>query len=299
MAGRRWHSSSLIASSPATFLWAQSFGSISGTATDSSGANVPGAVVTATQTKTGRKTTVNAKDVGAYVFPAMAPEQYTISASARGFQRYVQTGVILQANQAATVNIVLQVGAVTETVNVEANAVQVDATTGTLSQVIDQKRVNELPLNGRNAAALTTLVAGVVAAPSDGTDKGNTKTFPAAVPISVNGSRSDQTNYLLDGGNNTDEYTMANGPFPFPDALQEFSVQTSNYNAEFGQSAGAVVNIVTKSGGQGYHGNAFEYLRNGVFNARNYFATSVDPLKRHQFGGTIGGPVKIPYLTKG
>ena len=92
---------------------------------------------------------------------------------------------------------------------------------------------------------------------------------------------------------------MANGPFPFPDALQEFSVQTSNYNAEFGQSAGAVVNIVTKSGGQGYHGNAFEYLRNGVFNARNYFATSVDPLKRHQFGGTIGGPVKIPYLTKG
>ena len=289
----------LIASSPATFLWAQSFGSISGTVTDSSGANVPGAVVAATQTKTGRKTTVNSNDAGAYVFPAMAPEQYTISATARGFQQYVQTGVILQANQAATVNIVLQVGAVTETVNVEANAVQVDTTTGTLSQVIDQKRVNELPLNGRNAAALTTLVAGVVAAPSDGTDKGNTKTFPAAVPISVNGSRSDQTNYLLDGGNNTDEYTMANGPFPFPDALQEFSVQTSNYNAEFGQSAGAVVNIVTKSGGQGYHGNAFEYLRNGVFNARNYFATSVDPLKRHQFGGTIGGPVKIPYLTKG
>jgi hypothetical protein len=104
----------LIASSPATFLWAQSFGSISGTVTDSSGANVPGAVVTATQTKTGRKTTVNANDVGAYVFPAMAPEQYTISASARGFQQYVQT-----------VNIVLQVGAVTETVTVEANAVQV------------------------------------------------------------------------------------------------------------------------------------------------------------------------------
>jgi Carboxypeptidase regulatory-like domain/2-keto-3-deoxygluconate permease len=126
----------LIASSPATFLWAQSFGSISGTVTDSSGANVPGALVTATQTKTGRKTTVNANDVGAYVFPAMAPEQYTISASARGFQQYVQTGVILQANQAATVNIVLQVGAVTETVNVEANAVQVDTTTGTLSQVI-------------------------------------------------------------------------------------------------------------------------------------------------------------------
>jgi hypothetical protein len=223
----------ILAAMSAAPLWAQSFGSISGAVTDSSGANVPGAAITATQVKTGRKTTVHANDAGAYIFPAMGPERYTISATATGFQQYVQTGVILQANQAATVNIMLQVGAVTQTVNVEANAVQVDTTTGTLSQVIDQKRVNELPLNGRNAAALTTLVAGAVAAPSDGTDKGNTKTFPAAVPISVNGSRSDQTNYLLDGGNNTDEYTMANGPFPFPDALQEFSVQTSNYNAEF------------------------------------------------------------------
>ena len=289
----------LLALAAATPLSGQSFGSITGTITDNSGAVVPGVAVTATRTTTGTQTTVTANSSGLYIFPSVPPADYTITAVASGFERYVQSGVILLANQAATVNITLRIGSTTDTVNVEANAVQVDTTTGTLAQVITQKSVNDLPLNGRNAAALTTLVAGAVAAPSDGTDKGNTKTFPAAVPISVNGSRSDQTNYLLDGGNNTDEYTMANGPFPFPDALQEFSVQTSNYNAEFGQSAGAVVNIVTRSGERQFHGDAFEYLRNGVFNARNFFATSVDPLKRHQFGGTIGGPIKIPHLVRG
>ncbi|HTF68764.1 MAG TPA: carboxypeptidase regulatory-like domain-containing protein, partial [Edaphobacter sp.] len=277
-------------------LLAQSFGSISGTVTDSSGSAVPGATITATQKELGTKTTVLANSSGGYIFPSMPPAEYTISATAVGFQTYMQGGLVLLANQAATANLVLQVGSTNETVTVDANAVQVDTTTGTLSQVVDQKSVDNLPLNGRNAAALTTLVAGVITAPGDGTDKGNTKTFPEAVPISANGSRSDQTNYLLDGGNNTDEYTMANGPFPFPDALQEFSVQTSNYNAEFGQSAGAVVNIVTKSGESRFHGDLFEYLRNGAFNARNYFASSVDPLRRNQFGGTVGGPVKIPHL---
>jgi len=285
----------LLALAPAS-LFAQSFGSLSGNVIDPSGAAIPGATITATQTLTGTKATVTANATGNYIFSTLPPAQYSISAMANGFQGYTQSGIILLANQAATVNVALKIGSDTEMVTVQANAVQVDNTTATLSQVIDQKNVSDLPLNGRNAAALTTLVAGVVAAPSDGTDKGNTKTFPEAVPISANGSRSDQTNYLLDGGNNTDEYTMANGPFPFPDALQEFSVQTSNYNAEYGQSAGAVVNIVTKSGENLFHGDLFEYLRNGVFNARNYFASSVDPLKRHQFGGTVGGPVRIPHL---
>jgi len=289
----------LLLSAASMTSLAQGFGSISGVISDPTGALVPAVTVTATQTQTGTRTEVTANNSGAYVFPSMPPAEYTIAATATGFQSYLQSGVVLLANQAATVNIQLKLGSTSELVTVEANAVQVDTTTGTLSQVIDRQSVNELPLNGRNAAALTTLVAGVVAAPSDGTDKGNTKTFPEAVPISANGSRSDQTNYLLDGGNNMDEYTMANGPFPFPDALQEFSVQTSNYNAEYGQSAGAVVNIITKSGGSKFHGDAFEYLRNGVFNARNYFATSVDPLKRHQFGGTIGGPVKIPHFVSG
>ena len=176
-----------------------------------------------------------------------------------------------------------------------------DTTTGTLSQVIDQARVVDLPLNGRNAASLITLVAGVVDATNEGNgaNQGNGKTFPAAVVTSANGTLPNQSNYLLNGGNNVDEMTNVNGPFPFPDALQEFSVQTSNYSAEFGQSAGAVVNIVTKSGGRQFHGDAFEFLRNGYFNAKPYFATTADNFHRHQFGGTIGGPVIIPHLSTG
>jgi hypothetical protein len=174
--------------------------------------------------------------------------------------------------------------------------------------VVDTARVNELPLNGRNAAALTTLVAGVVIAPNQGADQGNQKTFPEVVAISANGTRANQTNYMLDGGNNVDEYTNVNGPFPMPDAVQEFSVQTSNYNAEYGQNAGGVVNVITKSGTNKFHGDAFEYIRNAIFNAAPFFswvkptptATNYihvpDPQKRNQFGGTIGGPIRKDKL---
>jgi hypothetical protein len=177
----------------------------------------------------------------------------------------------------------------------------VDTQSGTLSQVIDQQRVVDLPLNGRNAASLITLVAGVSDATNEGNgvNQGNGKTFPAAVVTTVNGTLPNQSNYLLDGGNNVDEMTNVNAPFPFPDAVQEFSVQTSNYDASYGQSAGAVVNIVTKSGSSSFHGDAFEFIRNGFFNARNFFATTPDTLHRNQFGGTIGGPVIIPKFSKG
>lgn len=195
----------------------------------------------------------------------------------------------------------MKVGTASQTVSVSGDAPQVDTTTGTLSQVIDQSRVVDLPLNGRNAASLITLVAGVVDATNEGNgaNQGSGKTFPAAVISSVNGTLPNQDNFLLDGGNNVDEMTNVNGPFPFPDALQEFSVQTSNYDAQYGQSAGAVVNIITKSGGSKFHGAAFEFLRNGYFNAKPYFANSADNLHRHQFGGVIGGPVIIPHFSKG
>jgi hypothetical protein len=161
--------------------------------------------------------------------------------------------------------------------------------------------VVDLPLNGRNAASLITLVAGVVSATNEGNgvDQGKGKTFPAAVVTTANGTSPQQSNYLLNGGNNVDEMTNVNGPFPFPDALQEFSVQTSNYDAEFGQSAGAVVNIVTKSGTEKFHGDAFDFERNGYFDARPYFATVGDALHRHQFGGVIGGPVILPHISSG
>ena len=163
--------------------------------------------------------------------------------------------------------------------------------------------MSDLPLNGRNASALTEEVAGVTFAPGGQADQGNTKTFPSAVTISANGTFVGQTNYMLDGGNNVDEYTNVNEPFPMPDALQEFSVETSNYNAQYGQNAGGVVNIITKSGTNQYHGDVFEFVRNRAFNAANPFTYStalnakvVDPLHRNQFGGTVGGPLEIPHL---
>ena len=236
-------------------------------------------------------------------FPILAPSVYNITVSRAGFELYTEKDVQLRADAAVTVNITLKPGKATETVTVSAENAQVDVTTGTLSQVIGTSQVNDLPLNGRNAAALTEEVAGITIAPPAQADQGNTKTFPMVVAISANGTFVGQTNYMLDGGNNIDEYTNVNMPFPMPDSVQEFSIETNNYNAQYGQNAGGVVNIITKSGTSKYHGDLFEYVRNRALNAANYFTYSaatnsktVDPLKRNQFGGTVGGPLEIPHL---
>jgi len=285
----------------ATSAVAQGFGSISGTVTDPTGAVIAQATVTAIQTSTGRETTtVSGKD-GNYVFPTLLPSGYSLKVTANGFQTYTQSGIVLQANQSLSVHVALAVGSGSETVSVSADAPQVDTTTGTLSQVIDESRMVDMPLNGRNAADLIKLVAGVADASNEGNgaNQGNGKTFPSAVITSANGTLPNQSNYLLNGGNNVDEMTNVNGPFPMPDAVQEFSVQTSNYDASFGQSAGAVVNIVTKQGGSAFHGDLFEFVRNPMFNARPFFAKAVDTIHRNQFGGTVGGPVIIPHFSKG
>ena len=281
-------------------LFAQGYGAVSGTVTDPSGAAIPGATVTATQVDTGRQTTVTSSQTGTFVFTTLPPASYTFKVTAPGFQLYQQSAT-LQANQSLTLSPKLAIGATSQTIEVSAAPPQVDTTTGTLSQVIDRDRVVDLPLNGRNAASLMTLVAGVSDASKEGNgvDQGNGKTFPAAVVITSGGTLPNQSNYLLDGGNNVDELTNVNAPFPMPDAVQEFSIQTSNYDAQFGQSAGAVVNIVTKAGTAQFHGDAFEFLRNGYFNAKPYFASVADNLHRHQFGGTIGGPVIIPGVSTG
>ncbi len=287
---------------------AQGLARITGTVTDPTGAVIPGAEAALTDVATGKVSHASSNGSGEYTFPSLPPANYTLKVTASGFHGYTQENIHLEADQAATINAPLKPGSGTETVEVTATPPQVDVTTGTLSQVVTDQQINELPLNSRNAASLTTLVAGVTSAPSGASDQGNTKTFPVVVNVSVNGTRANQTNYLLDGGNNLDEYTNVNAPFPFPDALQEFSVQTSNFGAEYGQSAGGVVNIITRSGTSAYHGNAFEYVRNAVFNAHNYFSfvtnsngtlvPYVDPLKRNQFGGTFGGPVGLPHIWK-
>lgn len=282
---------------------AQGYGSISGTVTDATGAVIPDAAVTATQVGTGLQLKTTTSGSGTYVFPSLAPSVYNLSVSRAGFQTYRESGLQVRADNALTANIALKAGSTSETVTVSAEATQVDTTTGTLQQVIGTSQVNNLPLNGRNAAQLTEEVAGITLAPPAQADQGNTKTFPMAIAISANGTFVGQTNYMLDGGNNVDEYTNVNMPFPMPDAVQEFSIETNNYNAQYGQNAGGVVNIITKSGTSQYHGDLFEYVRNSDLNAANYFTYSsalghkvVDQLKRNQFGGTVGGPLEIPHL---
>ena len=274
-----------------TLMRAQGVSTIVGTVRDPSGAVVPGVTVKATDENTGLSREVTANSQGYYVIPSLRPSTYELSVQAQGFADYLQKGVTLLADQSATVNLSLRLQQAQEVVTVESGVTQVNTTTSTLSEVVNQKQIQDLPLNGRNAATLTLLVPGAVSAPSGGAEQGIYKTFPGAVTISTNGSRQNQTSYRLDGGNNNDSYTNVNQPFPNPDALQEFSVQTSNYSAKYGGNSGAVVNVITKSGTNEFHGSAFEFVRNAVFNARNFFASRRDQLKRNQFGGTLGGPI--------
>jgi hypothetical protein len=201
----------------------------------------------------------------------------------------------VKADASANVPVALQIGAATESVTVEANAQMVETRSGTISQVVSQQKIVELPLNGRNAATLVLLSAGT-ADLNTGNSRGGGDviqggSYPGAQSITSNGSRSDGINYHLDGGSNIDHYTNVNNPFPNPDALEEFSVQTNSYSAEYGRASGAIVNVVTKSGTNDFHGDAFEFLRNGAMNARNFFAPIHDKLKRNQYGATAGGRI--------
>ncbi len=274
-----------------TLVLGQGLSTISGSVTDPSGSVVPGAKIIATEVDTTlARDTVSGTD-GLYVFSGLRPTQYTLSVSAPGFRQLTETQIILEANDTLTINLKLELGATSETVSVQENAAQVDTSSSTIRQVVDSARMVELPLNGRNPAQLTALVAGAVNAPSNNADQGTTKTFPAAVTVSVNGGRQNNIAFNLDGVHSEDIFSNVNQPLPMPDALQEFSFQTSNFSAEYGQNSSGVVNVVTKSGTNALHGDAFEFARNAVFNARNFFASKRDQLKRNQFGGTLGGPI--------
>jgi hypothetical protein len=277
--------------------FAQSTGSIVGTVTDPSGAVVPACKVTVTETETQLTRETVCSEMGHYVVASIRPTTYSLTVETQGFRTYTQKPIVLQANQSLTVDVVLKVGETTDTVVVEASAQQVDTTTATIAEVVDQTRINELPLDGRNPVQLISLVAGTAWAPPNRARQG--LTMPVDVEIATNGARGNQISYQLDGANNSDGLTNVNAPFPFPDALQEFSVQTANYSAQFGKNAGAAVNGVTKSGTNQLHGDVFEYVRNYDMNAGDWATGAVDSLKRNQFGFTVGGPVFIPKLYDG
>ena len=264
-------------------------GQINGVVTDNTGAVVPGVTVKAQEVATGlSRDTVSGVD-GRYTFTSLRPTTYDITAELQGFRTVQRKGLLLQANENLTVNFAIEVGALSETVTVSGESPTVDVTSSVLSEVVDQKRIVELPLNGRDAAKLSTLVAGMVLT---AVDQESGKTIPGALRLSTNGTEARQVSFRLDGTSHTDPYFQQNQPFPFPDALQEFSIQTSNYSAAQGNSAGAVVNAITRSGTNDFHGGGFGYLRDRTFNARNFFSPEKDFLKRRQEGGFFGGPIQ-------
>jgi hypothetical protein len=280
------------------------YGVITGRVLDPSGATVPKASVVAVNTGTAARFTTTSSDEGFYTLPALPVGLYDLRVEAAGFQSFNVQSIRVQVNETIRVDAHLAVGASTETVTVTAESVVIDTVSPTLKAVVDQKRIEELPLNGRNPTQLMRLVVGTVADYRADTTSGTT--YPGVTAVSVNGGRSNATNFMLDGSQNIDHYTNVPNPMPNPDALQEFSVQTNSFSAEFGRQSGGIVNAVTKSGTNELHGSGFWFVRNAAMNATPYFGAvgpdgrrANDGLKRNQFGATLGGPVFIPKVYDG
>ena len=266
--------------------WAQATAQISGAVRDQSGAVLPGVEVTATQTDTGIGRSTVTNETGAYVLPNVAVGPYRLQAALPGFRTFVQTGIVLQVNNDAVINPVLAIGQVTESVEVQANVAQVETRSTAVGSVIENERILELPLNGRQVTDLITLSGAAVQ-----TAVGSNQSMPGGVQISIAGGLSIGVSYALDGAMHSDPYEGSNHPMPFPDALQEFKVEAGGIGAGGAMRSGGAVNAVTKSGTNEFHGDAFEFVRNYQFNARNFFAAKRDSLKRNQYGGTLGGPI--------
>jgi Carboxypeptidase regulatory-like domain len=262
-------------------------GSIYGTVTDQTGSIVVNATVTVTSVQTGAVQTAQSNGSGNFIFPALAPGDYTITSRSQGFNVETQTGLHLDANQNLNASFSLKAGSENQSVTVTAATTLVDTRESQLSETVDQRRIQDLPLNGRDPYFLVQIVPGITAYTAQspvGDSHGTT--------FSVNGNRAVANTVYLDGAFDTSVYTSGGNLLPNPDALQEFRLLTSNFDAEYGRYPGAVVNAITRSGTNQFHGGVHEYLRNNVLNAKNYFNTSVTPLKQNQFGGNFGGPIK-------
>jgi len=273
-------------------------GTITGTVVDSSGGVIPNASVSITNVATGINRTVNTNEDGLYIAPNLLPASYELTFTAPGFRTDVRTGIELTVGATVSLNMTMQVGTAKETVQVQTEAPLVELATSDISAVVNATTVRELPLNGRSWTDLATLQPGVnrILTQPDfaaGTDRGN-RGFGQQLTIS--GARPQQNNYRLDGVSLNDYANGAPGSVLGGslgvDAIQEFSVLTSNYSAEYGKTSGGVVNAITRSGTNQIHGSAYEFIRNSALDTRNYFDVGgVPPFKRNQFGGAVGGPI--------
>ncbi len=279
----------------ASLLYAQGTGSITGTVRDTTGAVVPNANVTLTDTGTRNAMKATSNSEGDYLFAAVAPGTYDLSVTAVGFNAYDAKGIILSVSQRARVDATLSVGEVQTAVTVEAAGVtQVETESSEVSGVVTGKEVSQLVLNGRNFTQLISLTPGV--SNQTGQDEGTVGVY-GNVSWSINGGRTEYNNWELDGGDNMDN--GSNGTlnvYPSIDSIAEFKVLTSNYGAQYGRNGSGTVETVTKSGTQSFHGDAYEFVRNNDFNARNFFAPNVPSYKKNDYGYTIGGPAYIPHL---
>ena len=261
-----------------------------GTVVDPSGAAVAGATVTAVQTETGYTRHTTTDHSGGYLLMELPVGHYQLRTEAKGFQTYIQDGIILEVNQTAAVSVKLSVGSETQKIEVEADAQLIQGTVTSLGETVTEREVLDLPLDGRNFSQLGLLQPGVVPLTPGLAEAGGSLRDGQA--YAVNGQRPESNNFLIDGANN---FNGVDGGFvlkPPVDSITEFKILTHNASAEFGNALGSTTNIVTRSGSNSYHGSLWEFIRNDAFDATNYFAANTEPLKRNQFGGTFGGPIR-------
>ena len=252
---------------------------------------MPGASVTLTEESTHVVRTAKTDSAGAYVFPNITVGTYTLTVSSPGFQTHSQVHNVLEVGSSIGIDAHLAVGKEQQTVTVEAEGLALQTEDAKFKQTVDERQIAELPLNSasRQVTGLIALAGGTTPAP--GGDFTGSKYSYQTISVSIDGGQGNSTIWRLDGGDNTNYTANINMPFPFPDALNQFSVESSVLGAQDGINSGGKVNAVTRSGTNSYHGNAFEFLRNNYINARNFFSAVPDSLHQNQFGGTFGGPI--------
>jgi hypothetical protein len=272
-------------------------GNIQGTVTDPTGALVPNASVKLVESSTQVTLTTKTSSGGAYAFPNINVGIYSVTVTVPGFQTYISTGNVLEIGSSIAVNAKMAVGSTDVKVEVRAEGMALQTEDASFKQTVDGTEILAMPLSNRTMTSLISLVGGTQNA-SVGDATGSK--FPTqSTTISISGAQGNAVSYRLDGGDNNDYMGGGNGPLPFPDAMGQFSVETGALGAQGGNQAGGLVNIVTKSGTNAYHGSAFWFIRNNYINATNFFSTSKDTLHQNQYGGTFGGPVRIPKLYDG
>jgi hypothetical protein len=295
---KRWFLGAAIVLWTASIVSAQTAtGAIQGTISDQSGAIVIGARVALTEHQTNQKRSEATDANGFFQFRALSPGTYRLEIEQSTFAKQTVVNIPLQVAEIRTIDLILNLGTLDQSVTVESSAQMLQVAESSLSQVIDQTRVQELPLNGRNMLQLTSLAAGaMVSAKGSGTER-QAYYGPG---FSVGGQR-DNANTVLVNGIEISGMELNNYPLAIPslDAVQEFRVQTSNYSAEFGGNSGAAINVATKRGTNEIHGVLLEFLRNNNIMARNFFSPGITPLHRNQFGFTAGGPVYLPGIYNG